>query len=91
MPEPTSGPICAEPYILEEHPWLSHCGSSSMHRLSKQLQPGRALTPIDVFADIAKNGSGESVRLLREHNIGPKEIEKILAENNLAVIGGSAG
>jgi hypothetical protein len=44
------------------------------------------LTAADVFADIAKNGSGQSVALLRKHHIGSEEIDKILMRKGLDVV-----
>jgi hypothetical protein len=87
LPEPTSGPVSEEPYIVQERPWLSHCVASSIRRLSGTLPEGRVLTAADVFADIAKNGSGTSVALLREHKIGPSEIDAILRQKNIQVVG----
>jgi hypothetical protein len=86
LPRAVQGPVAEQPYVLEERPWLSHCIASSISRLRKALPTGRDLTAIDVFADIAKNGSGESVALLRKHQIGPKEIDEILVEKGLDVV-----
>jgi len=80
---PTSGSVVEEPYIFHERPWLSHCVESSIRRLSQHLPKGRALTAADIFADIARNGSGESVRMLRKYNVGPKEIDTILQNKNV--------
>jgi hypothetical protein len=88
LPAPTQGSVLDEPYIIQERPWLSHCVASSIRRLSKQLPEGQTLTAADVFADIARNGSGESVRLLRQHNIGPAVIDSILKRKNIQVLGG---
>ena len=87
LPTPTMGTVVEEPYIIQERPWFSHCVASSIRRLSKQLPMDRMLNAVDIFADIAKNGSGESVHLLREHNVGPAEIDRILKEKNIQVVG----
>jgi hypothetical protein len=86
LPEAVKGPIAEQPYIVEERPWLSHCVASSISRLGRVLPQGRDLTAADIFADIAKNGTGGSVALLREHKIGPKEIDQILVRNNVSVL-----
>jgi hypothetical protein len=86
LPEAVQGSIAEEHYVVEERPWLSHCVASSISRLLRALPQGRALTARDIFADIAKNGSGQSVALLRKHKIGPKEIDEILAKNNIKVL-----
>jgi hypothetical protein len=86
LPAPTSGPVAVEHYIIQERPWLSGCVSSSIKRLSKTLPSGRKLTSADIFADIAKNGTGTSVKLLREHNIKPEDIDRILLQKNIEVV-----
>ena len=87
LPEPTEGPVSDEPYVIEERPWLSGCVASSVRRLGKSLPPGRSLTATDIFADIAKNGTGASVALLRKHNVGPSEIDTILRNRDIEVVG----
>jgi hypothetical protein len=86
LPEPTKGQVNNQPYVIEERPWLSHCIASSISRLRHKLREGRALTASDIFADIAKNGSGQSVALLRQHNVGPSEIDRILMKKNVSVL-----
>jgi hypothetical protein len=88
LPKPLEGKLVDEPYIANEQPWLSHCISSSIERLSKVLPAGQQLTALDVFIDIVRNGTGESVRLLRKHNVYPETIENILKQENLNVLKG---
>jgi len=86
LPEPTSGPVFDEPYVVRERPWLSGCVAASVRRLGKTLPAERMLTATDVFADIAKHGTGSSVALLRKHNVGPDEIDSILRRRNVQVV-----
>jgi len=86
LPGATVGPVRDTAYILAERPWLSHCVAASLHRLGKALPAGRKLNAADIFADIARNGTGGSVARLREHNIGPAEIERILARKGIQVV-----
>jgi Domain of unknown function (DUF4062) len=88
LPKPLEGKLIDEPYIAKEQPWLSHCISSSIKRLSKALPEGQLLTALDVFIDIVRNGTGESVALLRRNNIDTHAIEKILLKENLHVLQG---
>ena len=88
LPPPTTGTLIDTTYITTERPWLSGCVASSVKRLSKALPRGRLLTAADVFADIAKNGTGASVILLRKHHIGPEEIDRILKQKKIDVIAG---
>ena len=87
LPEPTPGLVLEQPYILDERPWLSGCISSSIRRLAKSVPEGHRVSPADIFADIAKNGTGSSVALLRKHHIGAADIDAILRRKNIAVIG----
>ncbi len=86
LPQATEGPVAEQPYVVQERPWLSHCVASSVSRLRRALPADRELTSADVFADIAKNGSGESVALLRKHHIGPQEIDQILIKKGLDLV-----
>ncbi len=86
LPQAVEGVVAKQPYIIEERPWLSHCVASSIDRLRKVLLSGRRLTATDIFPDIAKNGSGQSVALLRQRNIGPIEIDNILKRKGLDVL-----
>lgn len=86
LPGPTPGPVVEQPFVVSEQPWLSGCIASSVRRLGRALPAGRELTGADVFADIARNGSGSSVQLLRQHRIGPAQIDDILARHHLDVL-----
>lgn len=87
LPKPTAGAVVEEPYILQERPWLSGCVAASLRRMKDKMPAGHMLNAADIFADIAKHGSGESVRLLRKHNVGPAEIDQILRQKNMRVVG----
>lgn len=86
LPAPLQGELVDDPYIASEKPWLSHCIKGSFNRLGKALRPGQQLSALDVFIDIARNGTGESVALLRKHNITPEKIDAILNTEKLRVI-----
>lgn len=88
LPEPMAGTLIDDPYIAGEKPWLSHCISASIQRLSKALPAGQQLTALDVFIDIARNGTGKSVALLRKYQIDPDRIDRILQEEKLQVLQG---
>jgi Domain of unknown function (DUF4062) len=86
LPPPTGGPIVTTQYISSERPWLSHCVEDSIRRLSGALPEGRQLTALDIFTDIARYGTGRSVQLLREHNVGPDDIKAIVEKKGLSVV-----
>lgn len=85
LPAPTPGVVSVEPFITKEEPWLSHCVADSIQRLGKTTPRNYTLTAADIFADIAKHGSGESVALLRKHRIEPKDIDAIIEARNIPV------
>lgn len=86
LPEPITGSVINERYIETEQPWLSHCIAASIERLSNALPKGQQLTALDVFIDIARNGTGDSVAMLRKHNIDTKAIDEILKKEHLEVL-----
>ena len=86
LPEATAGPVTEETYILDERPWLSGCVASSIDRLVKSAPADYRITPTDIFTDIARNGTGASVALLRQHNIGPADIDAILARKRITAL-----
>jgi hypothetical protein len=86
LPNPIEGPIMATEYIAQERPWLSHCVSSSIRRLAEKVPAGRTLTTADVFADIAKHGTGDSVQRLRDHGIWPQHIDQVISAQGLDVV-----
>ena len=87
LPPATRGVVIERPYLLQEQPWLSHCVASSIKRLAKRAETAKKkITATDIFVDIAKHGSGKSVRLLRQHGIGPEQIDKILKRHKITVL-----
>ena len=87
LPRPTAGSVNTDPFIADERPWLSHCVATSIKRLAKNTPSKYTLTAADIFADIAKNGTGESVRLLRQNNIQPEDIDRIIKEREIPIFG----
>jgi hypothetical protein len=86
LPEPVAADVPVTRQVLEEAPLLSDCVAESLGQFRRQERLPRKLTPADVFVDIAKHGHGSSVRKLREHGIGPEEIEDRVRRLGLSVI-----
>lgn len=86
LPEPASADVPLTQAVLEEEPLLSDCVADSLAQFQSQGPLPRKITPADVFVDIAKHGKGESVRRLRQHGIGPKEIEEKVRGAGVSVI-----
>jgi hypothetical protein len=86
MPEPCAADVPATREVLEEAPLLSTCVAESLGRFRRTGSLPRRLSPADVFVDIAKHGHGSSVAKLRQHGVGPKEIDAQVHKLGLAVI-----
>jgi hypothetical protein len=86
MPDAVQGHVVTDHHIATEHPWLSHCVAASVKRLLRTAPPGRKINAADIFADIAKHGTGESVRKLREHGIMPADIDAAVARAGISVV-----
>jgi len=72
--------------FIAERPLLSDCVAESLLQLTKAIHEPRQLTAIDLFVDVAKFGHGPSVEALRNHGIGPEEIEHRLATMSVNVL-----
>ena len=83
LPKRFDGPVTAEPYILSEKPWLSHCVASSIKRLGEKVGDNGKISATDVFVDIAKRGTGSSVAQLRKHGIDSTRIDHILQTHGI--------
>jgi len=55
--------------------WPSACIRDALARLSSNVLPHRYITPADLFIDIARFGTGESVQKLRGHGVSAEVIE----------------
>jgi hypothetical protein len=86
LPEPAAADVPITRAVVEEAPLLSDCVADSLSQFQSQAPLPRKITPADVFVDIAKHGHGESVRRLREHGIGPREIEEKVRGAGVSVI-----
>jgi hypothetical protein len=83
MPKFFDGPVTAQPYILEEKPWLSHCVASSIKRLGERVGGAGRISATDIFVDIAKRGTGSSVTRLRKHGVDSVRIDRILQTHGI--------
>ncbi len=59
---------------------LSSCMNNSFDALLKQATPEHKIASEDVFIDIAKYGTGKSVRRLRTHGISEKQVDAIVEQ-----------
>lgn len=87
LPDPISGNDKTKDYILDEKPDLSGCVRDSLEKIGPQASIDKKLTTKDIFVDIAKHGTGSSVRRLRTHGITANMIDEIVTQLGWGVIG----
>lgn len=78
LPEPTNEKITYERSILRESPEFSGCVRDSLTHLSQKATEYNRVSSIDMFVDIAKYGTGGSVKRLRTHGVTPEKIDQIV-------------
>jgi hypothetical protein len=86
LPEPVPNQVPASPRLLEEDPLLSDCVAESLEKFKGMAPLPRKLSPADVFVDVAKFGHGPSVARLRQHGVGPTEVEEKVQQLGLSVL-----
>ena len=86
LPEPISKNITAERHLLREHPALSACVEHSLKHLSKRASPKKRISSTEVFVDIARHGTGNSVARLRTYGVSLGKINQIIEQLGWTVI-----
>src|SRR5262249_14175380 len=87
LPEPVPKSVPVTPALLHEDPLLSDCVAESLTRFRELGPLPRKIGPADVFVDVAKRGHGPSVARLRQHGIGPEQIDAKVRQLGLEVLG----
>lgn len=78
LPAPLDESIEAKHPPLKVQPNLSACVADAITHLSTAHPPDRRVGPLDMFVDVARHGTGPSVRQLRAHGIGRAEIDDLV-------------
>jgi hypothetical protein len=86
LPEPVPANVPASPQLLEEDPLLSDCVAEALSQFKGMGPLPRKISPADVFVDVAKYGHGPSVARLRQHGVGPAEVEEKVQKLGLSVL-----
>lgn len=86
FPDPTEGQILSERLMLQENPLLSACIEDSLRHLGARATDQDKLTSADVFVDIAKFGTGNSVSRLRTYGITPDKIDQLIQQLGWQII-----
>lgn len=81
LPSPFDENIPSAPLVFTDLPELSPCVADSVEHLRHE----RRITAADVFFDIARHGTGASVKQLRSSGIGPEQIDEIIRLNGWRV------
>lgn len=78
--EPLLPSLRLDAEFLMATPQPSGCLAAAIRRLLGRVPVDRELTVGDLFLDVAKYGTGESVELLRRHKILPDKLDQIAAK-----------
>jgi hypothetical protein len=86
LPEPTPDISLPDFASVEKSVVLSSCVSTSIRNIAPYASSDRLITAEDVFVDIAKHGTGASVKRLRDYNVTPEHIDYLVREKGWNVI-----
>ena len=86
LPEPVSEDLVPQLDTITPDLRFSGCLQESLGELASDRNVGRSLSARDVFIDIAKHGSGQSVRRLRTHGVDAERIEEIVNQLGWKII-----
>lgn len=79
LEEPLLRSLRLDAEFLVATPQPSECLASAIRRLLARVPPDREITVGDLFLDVAKYGTNESVDRLRRHGILPDNLDQIAA------------
>ena len=80
LPNLINKDVTTERTLLTEATELSACVEESLKELVPKSTEEHKISSADVFVDIAKNGTGNSVARLREHNITAERVDQLVSE-----------
>jgi len=86
LPKPIDEQVTTEQLLLSEDVDLSDCVEDSLRHLAPKATQDRKLTAADVFVDIARYGTGDSIARFRSHGVTPEKVRKIVDELKWDVI-----
>lgn len=85
LPDSISEDVTVDRAAMDDIQSLSSCVQASLTNLSSRATAEHKLASEDIFIDIARHGTGESVRRLRTHGIDSERISHILGQLGWAV------
>lgn len=86
LPEPISEEITADSDAISGIRLFSDCIQDSLNHLTPQSSADNKITTEDIFVDIARHGTGASVRRLRTNGISVDRINEIVQQLGWSVM-----
>ena len=86
LPKSIPDDVEVDPKAIQKIRFLSPCVESSLKNLSPQATSENRLTSKDIFIDIARHGTGESVRRLRTHGVDGEKVNEIVRQLGWTII-----
>lgn len=85
LPESVSGEVLQLPRSLSKNRTLSSCLTDSISNLSKVAPENYPIEVEDIFIDLAKYGTGASVKTLRDQGIDKRVIENFVDKYKIEI------
>lgn len=86
LPSPADAEIKPDNRIIEHNPRLSACVEDSLYQLDRITDSERTISATDLFVDIVRHGTGESVARLRTHGVTPEKVDSIIRQVGWSVL-----
>ena len=86
LPDPAPAGATPQTAALTDTMTFSACVQDSVEHLSPKATTSDKLSSEDVFVDIAKNGTGTSVKRLRSHGVDGARIDQIVGQLGWSVV-----
>ena len=86
LPKPIDNTITKDDSVLTDSPLLSNCVAESLTYYESFKSQTRKVSQADLFVDIGKNGTGPSVRRLREHGVNDIDIQDRVNDLGMVVM-----
>jgi hypothetical protein len=91
LPDALPQNLAADAHAIDRMTSFSACVQSTLDHLTPRSSPKRKVSVEDVFVDIASHGHGSSVRRLREHGVGPRQVNDIVRKLGWSILKRRAG
>ena len=86
-PPSKMGAVDKQAVVKDAQLEFSDCLTESLGHFGGFARRGRSITAADMLVDIAKHGTGSSVRRLRAHGIGPDDVDRLARDAGIRPLG----